>query len=101
MVGGDLFVAAAVDTEGFAKREVDIEADPARFVAFAEPALESLFPARDIRVLLPERHGGIAGITGDGSIVFIYHRDIGWHGHFSPKIGGTGTAAGDPEQMRG
>jgi hypothetical protein len=75
MIGGYFFVACAICAKRFAKRKMQINAEPfcARRGALKLP-VKIHFPFIAIRQIIPERNGRVAGITGHRLIIFIDKR---------------------------
>jgi hypothetical protein len=79
MVGGDLFVTAAIGTKRFTKRKMDVEADAICIIGGGGPLSNDRFPVCHINMLLPVGYRRITCITRNGHIVFLqksgrYHR---------------------------
>jgi hypothetical protein len=70
MVGGYLFVATAIGTKRFAKRQVNLQADAIGVVLFMKPSSKCLFPGIDCQGFVPGGHCRITGIPGNRLIVF-------------------------------
>jgi hypothetical protein len=76
VIGSNAFGTSAIDTEGFTKGEMDVEADAVLCIVTHYPARDGLFPGIRVRDVLPDRYGRIAGISGYGSIVFYIERCV-------------------------
>lgn len=72
MVGGDFFVAAAVGAKRLAERQVYIEADAVDVVLLRKFLHKQVLPGAGGQALVPKRNGRIAGITGQGPVVFAH-----------------------------
>jgi hypothetical protein len=69
MVRCDLFIAAAVKAQGFTEREVQIQAEAFFFIVAVESGDEISLPSLFIGVGLPEGHGRITGVSGNGLVI--------------------------------
>ncbi len=72
MVLGDLFIAAAIGTQRFAKRQMNINTDPIGSILFVELVCKLLFPSFNADLVLPEWNSRVAGIPGQRLIVLSY-----------------------------
>jgi hypothetical protein len=71
VVFGDPLVAAAISTEAFAVRKMDIERDSFRFSKVLIGLFDQTDPTPFIEVVGPKRYGGIGGIAWCGDVVFL------------------------------
>src|SRR5581483_5761140 len=71
MVGGDFFIAAAIGTKRFTERQMNIQANAPLPVFFLKLLLKNGLPLQYIDMIVPERNSRVAGIPGNGNIVFV------------------------------
>jgi hypothetical protein len=76
MIGGDLFVTAAISAKRFAEREVYVKADPIHMVLLVEAFYKSSFPRVFIQPCFPMRHGGITGVSRHWLVILQQQRGI-------------------------
>ena len=71
MIGGNLFIAAAIGAERFTERQVDLQADAVHMVLLPEFNPEIFLPTLPVQRLVPVRNGRITGVPRDRQIVFL------------------------------
>lgn len=71
MVCCNFFIAAAIGTKRFAKRQMNVQADALPGVVQFKLLGQQLFPMVGVKPLFPNRHRGIAGVTGNRTVVFL------------------------------
>ena len=70
MIGLNLFVTAAIRAERFAKRQVEVKRQAIMRMLLSENFPEMVRPAGSIDFAVPVWHSRIAGISGNGQIIF-------------------------------
>jgi hypothetical protein len=70
MIGGDLFIAAAISAKRFAKWQVNIDADTLGCIMFTELVCKLLLPSFTVQVIAPERNSRVARIPGHRLVIF-------------------------------
>jgi hypothetical protein len=76
MVGSDLFVAATIGTQRLAKGQMNVKGDSIHMVLLCKFFYKQTFPGFCLQLIVPERNGGIAGITGQREIILPYQQGV-------------------------
>ena len=71
MIFSDPFIAGTKSTQAFAKRQMNIQGNPALGIVSAKTFMEQDFPGSKIRFALPEGHTGVTGVPGNLDIIRI------------------------------